>query len=266
MAGYDTAGTVQGVWGSAVQGKFGNPAFWIRYFSPSNYRPVNYSSANANAECHVVWTSGAKHLGCVTTPSRLDGTYAAGQAAAGTFGSAMHQVWLWVVPLNLPTNDVLYCWLDQEPGYNLSTSFWNGWAERLDAWNFNSAGIYPYYPCLYCDPCNSTLNCSTLRNASYAAFAIWTPDPRQNAVILVQIHRHGRQRPALVAAAGVPLLQNCGSSTFSTPAARWTLMWTLEPRALIRRHTVSILVTIQDDVRRAGTGLRAVHGAPGTVE
>src|SRR6266702_8956969 len=76
MAGYDTAGTVQGVWGSAVQNKFGNPAFWIRYFSPSNYRPVNYSSTNANAECHVVWTSGAKHLGCVSTPSRLDGTYA----------------------------------------------------------------------------------------------------------------------------------------------------------------------------------------------
>lgn len=178
MAGYDTAGTVQGVWGSAVQNKFGNPAFWIRYFSPSHYRPVNYSSANANAECHAVWTSGAKHLGCVSTPSSLDGTYADGQAAAGTFGSAMHQVWLWVYPLALPTNGVLYTWLDQEPGYNLSAPFWNGWAERLDVWNFNNDGIYPYYPALYCDPCNTTKNCSTLRSVSYAAFGIWTPDPQ----------------------------------------------------------------------------------------
>lgn len=178
MAGYDTAGTVQGVWGSAVKNKFGSPAFWIRYFSPSNYTPVNSSSANANAECSAVWTSGAEHLGCVSTPASLDGTSADGSAQAGTFGSAMHQVWLWVGPLDLPTNGTLYTWLDQEPGYNLSYQFWDGWAERLDNWNFNDDGIYPFYAAFYCDPCNTTKNCSALRSASYVAFGIWTPDPQ----------------------------------------------------------------------------------------
>jgi hypothetical protein len=180
MAGYDCAGTVQQIWTSTLKNTFGNPAFWVRYFSPCVYTAVNSSSANANAECHVVWTSGAKHLGCVTTPHRVDGTYADGDAAAATFGSAIHQVWLWVSPLNLPNNHVLYCWLDQEPGYNgnLSVGFWNGWAHRLDYWNFNNSGIYPYWPALYCNPCDASLNCSSIRQADWPCYAVWSPHPQ----------------------------------------------------------------------------------------
>jgi len=211
MAGYDTAGLVQNVWGSAVQDEFGSPAFWIRYFSPCVYTPVNSSSANANMECDAVWTSGAQHLGCVSTPSSLDGTGADGSAAAGTFGVAMRQVWQWVSPLQLPANDMLYVWLDQDPGYNLSTKFWDGWAYRLDTWNFDDLGIYPYYPGLYCDPCNTTKNCSQLLSAIYPPVGIWSPDPQAACGYTCQ------NTPAWAA---VSCASSC-SSGGSTPTILW---------------------------------------------
>ena len=115
MSGFDTAAFVYDVWQEAVA-QFGTPNFWIRYFSPSQTTPINVSSSNACEECLAMWQSGGHYLGPISFPpqSNLSGTTADGQADAQTFANAMQTVYYDVLPLLLPSNNELYCWLDQE--------------------------------------------------------------------------------------------------------------------------------------------------------
>jgi hypothetical protein len=177
MAGFDTASTVTSGLRSAAGSAFGKPAFWIRYFSPCCFTAVNSSSSNANAECEQIWSSGGHYLGCVSTPtqSRLSGSSAEGRADAVTFVNAMISVYDDVGPLLLPSNGILYCWLDQEAATSLSLAYWNGWAGYLNGYEFN--GAYPFFPGLYCNPNSAPPNCSIVDSASASyCWGVWSSE------------------------------------------------------------------------------------------
>jgi hypothetical protein len=177
MAGFDTASTVTSGLRSAAGSAFGKPAFWIRYFSPCYFTAVNSSSSNANAECGQIWSSGGHYLGCVSTPtqSRLSGSSAEGRADAVTFVNAMISVYYDVVPLLLPSNGILYCWLDQEAATSLSLAYWNGWAGYINGYQFN--GAYPFFPGLYCNPDSAPPNCSIVDSASASpCWGVWSSE------------------------------------------------------------------------------------------
>ncbi len=178
MAGFDTAGTIQEV-ESAAMSEFSKTAFWLRYFSPCPYTAVNSSSTNANDECAAAYESGAPYLGPITSPtqSRLSGTEADGTADANTFTNALYTVYVDVGPLVLPTNNELWCWLDQEYSTSLSVDYWNGWSNGVASYNFADTGTYPLLPSLYCDPCAPYPNCSTLLDATYPCYGIWSSEP-----------------------------------------------------------------------------------------
>jgi len=182
MAGYDCADTITNQYRPASV--YGTPAFWLRYFSPSpSATVVNVSSSNASSECDAAWDSGGKYIGpiCAPTQSRLSSnSYSEGQADAQTFASALLQVYLWVAPFNLPTNGVVYCWLDQEPSTSLSSNYWNGWGSYIDGYNWNFTGTYPLFSCLYCNPCAPYPNCSTVNNPNnHVCWSIWSQQPQK---------------------------------------------------------------------------------------
>lgn len=181
MAGYDTASFVQDVY-QAADSTYGAPGYWLRYFSPSPNTPVNSSSSNANAECRAVWDSGAKHLGPITSPaqSRLSSNSSSeGHADAQTTASALYNTWLEVGPLLLPSNGVLYTWLDQEASTSLSLGYWNGWGNFINGYNWPGNG-FPLFASLYCNPCAAPPNCSTIGNANAAVcFAVWSSEPQK---------------------------------------------------------------------------------------
>lgn len=180
MAGYDTAGRIQDTYASAHQ-EFGkNPNFWIRYFTPSP--AADLFNDDALAESQGAWDSGGPYVGCVSAPaqSRLSGSAAEGHADAQAFAAAMLAAYHAVGPLDLPSNQQLYCWLDQEYSTSLSTSYWDAWAGYLADYNFAGLGTYPLYPCLYCSPGSPYPNCSTVAKArgSEVPSAVWTPEPQ----------------------------------------------------------------------------------------
>jgi hypothetical protein len=182
VAGYDTASYLQDVY-SAADSRYGTPAFWLRYFSPSPNGTVNSSSTNAIAECRAAWDSTGHFLGPITSPSqsRLSGTSAMGQADAQTFCSALYTTRQYVGSrFALPSNGTLYCWLDQEGSTSLSLSYWNGWSGYVDGYVWPPNGSLPLYPCLYCTPCSAYPNCSVIQSSSANfCFAVWTPEPQK---------------------------------------------------------------------------------------
>ncbi len=212
MAGFDTANFVQNEWPSVAH--FGTPLFWLRYFTPCQNTPVNVSSANANAECTAVWQSNSSSpmLGPITTPdqTRLNGTSAEGLADAQALASALYATWIDVTPLQLPNNNILYCWLDQEPSTTLNTGYWDAWALYLDGYNWSDFDIYPLYPCLYCAPNHNSTNpnCSTIASASaYYCYAVWSAQPQECSNTLTN-------PPAWDA-------DTCASSGATTPTSLW---------------------------------------------
>lgn len=181
MGGFDTASYVYDVRVAAVNA-FGTPSFWLRYFSPCQTTAFNANWTNAKSESRAIWDSGGPKLGAITVPtqSRLSGTTAMGQADAQTLGNALHNTWLNVLPLQLPTNGQLWCWLDQEPGTGLSLSYWNGWSITIDGYDWGGSGKLPLYPCLYTDPCNPQANCSIVgRTDANWCYSIWTYHPQK---------------------------------------------------------------------------------------
>jgi hypothetical protein len=179
MAGYDTAGQIQDTYVSA-RDEFGvGPLFWIRYFSPSPAADI--FSDNAVAECEGAWASGGHYVGPVSAPyqSNLSGSTAQGQADAQTYCASMLSAYYAVVPLVLPSNKQLYCWLDQEYSTSLSLDYLDGWAGYIANYNFAGLGTYPLYPCLYCDPGSPYPNCSTMAAARglNVPAAVWSNEP-----------------------------------------------------------------------------------------
>lgn len=175
--GYDTTNFI-GVVYSAADSKYGAPKYWIRYFSPAPNTPINVSSSNANAECRADWDSTAKHLSPITSPSqgRLNGTSAEGLADAQTFVSALTSVYFEVIPLEKPTNDILYCWLYQESSTVMSTAYWSGWSGYVNSYRWID-GTYPLYACLYCNPCGGAgHNCTTI-SVQGGCFQVWSSEP-----------------------------------------------------------------------------------------
>jgi hypothetical protein len=212
MAGYDTASLVTSAWPNAESYGFGTPLFWLRYFSPCYFTPVNTSSSNANAECREIWISNSSSpmLGPITTPtqSRLSGSSAEGQADGQTFASAMVTAYLDVVPLLLPNNGELYVWLDQEASTSLSLAYWNGWADYLGLYDWEGTGSLPLYPCLYCNPDSPPPNCSTIGNSdAWPAAAVWSSEP-------LRCGNYVKSPPSTWAA------ENCGSLS-ATPTEVW---------------------------------------------
>lgn len=179
MAGYDTAGQIQNTYVSA-RDEFGeSPSFWIRYFSPSPAADI--FSDNAFVECEGAWASGGHNVGPVSAPyqSNLSGSTAQGQADAQSYAASMLSAYYAVVPLVLPANHQLYCWLDQEYSTSLSLDYLDGWAGYLANYNFANLGTYPLYPCLYCDPGSPYPNCSTMAAAKglNVPAAVWSSEP-----------------------------------------------------------------------------------------
>ncbi|HUA27436.1 MAG TPA: hypothetical protein VMC03_01010 [Streptosporangiaceae bacterium] len=211
MPGYDTASLVTSAWPNADSNGYGTPLFWLRYFTPCYFTPVNTSSSNANSECAEIWDSNSSSpmLGPITTPtqSRLSGSTAEGQADAQSLASALLTTYHDVVPLLLPTDNSLYCWLDQEASTSLSVSYWNGWSGYLDGYNFASLGTYPLYPCLYCNPDSPPPNCSTIGSSSANyCFAVWSSEP-------LRCGNYVKSPPSWAA-------ENCSAYT-STPTRLW---------------------------------------------
>jgi hypothetical protein len=179
MTGYDTAGPIQNTYASAHH-EFGvAPNFWIRYFTPSP--AADLFNDDAVAESQGAWDSGGPYVGCISAPrqSRLSGSAAEGQADAQAFAAAMLAAYHAVRPLQLPSNGKLYCWLDQEYSTSLSSSYWNAWADYIANYDFAGLGIYPLYPCLYCNPYAPYPNCSTIAKARgvNVPSAIWSSEP-----------------------------------------------------------------------------------------
>src|SRR3984957_21260019 len=165
MTGYDTAGAIQDTYAAAHKEFPSKPAFLIPYFNPS---PAAYLfNDDALAESRGAWDSGGPAVGCISAPrqSRLSGSAAEGQADAQAFAAAVLTAYHAVRPLLLPSNGRLYCWLDQEYSTSLSSNYWNAWANYIADYNFAGLGIYPLYPCLYCNPYSPFPNCSTIAKA-----------------------------------------------------------------------------------------------------
>ena len=165
MSGYDTAGKIHKTYASAHR-EFGvDPAFWIRYFTPSP--AADLFSDDAVAESRGAWDSGGHYVGCISAPrqSRLSGSAAEGQADAQAFCASMLAAYHAVGPLRLPSGRHLYCWLDQEYSTSLSSDYWDAWAHYVAEYDFAGLGIYPLYPGLYCDAYSPYPNCSTIANA-----------------------------------------------------------------------------------------------------
>ncbi len=136
MTGYDTAGRIQDTYASA-HAEFGRaPNFWIRYFTPSP--AADLFNDDAVRESQGAWDSGGPYVGCISAPtqSRLSGSAAEGHADAQAFAAAMLSAYHSVGPLNLPHNNRLYCWLDQEYSTSLSANYWNAWAGYIADYNF----------------------------------------------------------------------------------------------------------------------------------
>jgi len=179
MAGYDTANKIQNTYASA-QSEFGvEPAFWVRYFTPSP--SADLFNDDAVAESQAAWDSGAHYVGCISAPtqSRLSGSAAEGQADAQAFCAAMLAAYHVARPLLLPSSGQLYCWLDQEYSTSLSSDYWDAWARYVAEYNFAGLVTYPLYPCLYCDPYSPYPNCSTIAKARGVDVpsAIWSSEP-----------------------------------------------------------------------------------------
>ncbi len=177
--GYDTASYIYDlVWYKGTQNynpglvnKYGTPKYWIRYFSPSPNGTVNGSSTVANNEVRAAWDSGARYLGAISSPGNLSTGSAQGLAAAQTFINSLIYVYTHVSPLGLPSNNELYCWLDQEAGTSLSSSYWTAWCSYINQYAY--AGAYPFFACLYCDPPDPHPNCSIIA-ADGGCWAVWS--------------------------------------------------------------------------------------------
>src|SRR5215469_10903602 len=89
MSGYDCAAPIQDVYVAAHNEEGRDPAFWIRYFTPSPAADI--FSGDALSECRAAWDSGGHAVGCVSAPfqSRLSGSSAEGQADAQAFAASM---------------------------------------------------------------------------------------------------------------------------------------------------------------------------------
>ena len=180
MSGYDCAATIQDVYVSAHNEEGRDPAFWLRYFTPSP--DADIFADDAKSECIAAWASGGHAIGCISAPvpqSRLAGSTAEGQADAQSFAASMLSAYNAVGPLDLPSNNQLYCWLDQEYGTSLSLDYWDGWSLYLANYNFASKKTYPLFPAVYCTPSSPFPNCSTFAHASGLAVpaGIWVPVP-----------------------------------------------------------------------------------------
>jgi hypothetical protein len=179
MAGYDTAGPIHETYVSA-RDEFGrDPAFWIRYFSPSPAADI--FADDAVAESAGAWASGGPYVGCVSAPyqSRLSGSAAEGLADAQTYCASMLAAWNSVAQLKLPASNQLWCYLDQEYSTPLSQSYWNAWAHYIAEYNFANLRTYPLYPALYCDPLSPFPNCSVLAAATGVNIpaSVWASEP-----------------------------------------------------------------------------------------
>jgi hypothetical protein len=179
MAGYDTAGEIQNTYVSAHD-EFGvDPAFWLRYFTPSPAADI--FSGDPVSECQGAWASGGRYVGCICAPTqaRLSGSSAEGQADAQSMCASMLSAYYAVGPLLLPSNNMLYCYLDQEYSTSLSLDYWDGLANYIANYNFAGLGTYPLYPALYCDPYSPYPNCSTIAEATGLNIpaAVWSSEP-----------------------------------------------------------------------------------------
>ena len=179
MTGYDTAGRIQDTYESAHSEFGAKPAFWIRYFHPSP--AADLFTDEAVDESRGAWDSGAGFVGCISAPyqSRLSGSAAEGHADAQAFAAALLTAYRSVRPLEVPKNNQLYCWLDQEYSTSLSSNYWNAWASYIANYDFAGLGIYPLYPCLYCNPNAPYPSCSTIEMAHgvNVPAAIWSSEP-----------------------------------------------------------------------------------------
>ncbi len=175
--GFDTDNLIQNV-ASSAKSKFGTGVFYLRYFNPSPVATHLITASGGTAELRSGWDYGVRYLvpNSEPTQSRLNGTAAMGSADASAFCSAMFGVWAGVASLELPTNGRLDVYLSLESAVNLSTAYWNGWANYVGSYEWN--GTYPLYPGLYCNPGSSAKNCSSLgaSSSTYWCYSIWSSE------------------------------------------------------------------------------------------
>jgi hypothetical protein len=179
MAGYDTAGEIQNTYQGAHDEFGADPGYWIRYFTPSPAADVFNSDPTAESE--GAWASGGHFVGCISAPTQSDLSSGSGQGQldAQTFAAAMLSAYNTTGPLDLPSNNELWAFLDQEYSTSLSTGYWDAWSNYIANYNFAGLRTYPLYPALYCTPSSPWPNCSTIAAATGLDIpvTVWTPVP-----------------------------------------------------------------------------------------
>jgi hypothetical protein len=175
MAGYDTVSLLTDTTVANGVSQFGTPNFFIRYFNPCPDTSFNSSSANANAEARKAWDFGTRNIGVISAPGDTAGSSAEGHADAQTFAASLQTAFNDVAPMLLPSNDILFCWLDLEASQALSSAYWSAWAGELMSWNWERIGVYPLWPGLYCAPCSNEPNCSSISLNN--TLGIWSSTP-----------------------------------------------------------------------------------------
>jgi hypothetical protein len=207
MAGYDTANYIYDVYKDA-DGKYGTPDFWIRYFNPNKNVPF---TTNAVAESRAAWDSGGGHIGPISSPGtgRLGtDSSAAGFADGQVFGAGLQSATESVSQLKLPSNGVMYCWLDMEPGDILRSNYWDGWRNPSTAGTGSAAEATR--SSLRCTPGRASTTAARPATALGRAAVGRSGHSSLSVAEAYRIHRAGRPTTALTAAPRSP--RSCGSS------------------------------------------------------
>jgi hypothetical protein len=126
------------------------------------------------AELRNAYAWGARYLGLVwaSDSSQTTGDYSVGYNNGTTFCNTALWYWNQVTPLTLSAQDSLYLYLDQEPSQTTSPSYWNGFADAINGFQW-PGNTYPLWAALYCDPSAPQPNCTL----SPAPQAIWSFEP-----------------------------------------------------------------------------------------
>lgn len=81
--------------------------------------------------------------------------------------------------ITMPGNMQLRVYLDIESGTTNFASYWEGWYDPVNAFEYyNGVPYYPFYPCAYCNPTDG-ISCSQLTKggSGYYPYTIWTSEP-----------------------------------------------------------------------------------------
>jgi hypothetical protein len=164
------ANTVTNLWNNGTK----TATFWCRYFVDVDLGYV--FTGDPLHECDAMYDHGVKYLVPIDQPgqSRISSSEAHGLSDAQVFADAIiNDVYFAVDPLHFSSISELDCFLDVEANHSLSSDYWDGWADYLNAYSLQ--GDLVLFASMYCAPPDDGLNCSTA--VSPNAYSVWSATP-----------------------------------------------------------------------------------------